>query len=116
MPSRFGSPAKCLEQSDTHVLDVCMCDFTGPVLVNLWGDLALEFLDKISKIEPPVILRFGGMRATKLANNAWNGPRLTSIHAFLQLAFGEVRQSGCSELRACISFQCDGRFRQGLLV
>ena len=80
MPSRFGSPGKREEQSDHHVLDVCMCDFTGPVVVNLWGHLALQFLDQISKIEPPVILRLTGITATKLANNAWKGPSLTSIH------------------------------------
>ena len=80
MPNRFGSPGKRQAQSENCVLDVSMCDFTGPVLVSLWGDFASEFLNKVASVQLPVVMRLTTIRASKLANNDWNGQCLTSIH------------------------------------
>ena len=57
MPNRFGSPSKKVGQPENCVLEVALCDFTGPVLVNLWGDLAVEFLHKVASVQPPVTMR-----------------------------------------------------------
>ena len=69
----------CLGQQESCVLELVMCDFTGPILASLWGDLALVFLNKMASTQPPVLMRLTIIRASKLVNHSWNGLSRTSI-------------------------------------